>query len=144
LKAMEDENPDKAALKRKILDLWKTHGKLNEIIVKKEIGHRKLRKYFGGMMAIYDELGISKPKQLGKFSSHSDNALLDSLREAFHKHGKLSKGIIIKECIAQPSTYIKRFDSLPNAYNRVGYRKEKNHGKIGTDTSRTRRTFWTP
>lgn len=124
-------NPEpshKERLKEEIKKLWEKHGKLSDMMVRSYIGPKNYFYHFGGMIPIYMELGLPLPKVRGKDGSFSDVALLNSLRESLKRHGKLTKHIILNECVAVPSTYIYRFGSLPEAYKRVGHERKKANG----------------
>ena len=122
-KEIKTECPEKSECKRKILSLWKQQGRMNDKKGRKLIGKKMFFKHFGGMLKLYKELDIPVPKRAGITTAHSDETLLESLRKALRVTGSLSKKVIIQHCIAQPSTYIKRFNSLPNAYKKVGFER---------------------
>jgi DNA invertase Pin-like site-specific DNA recombinase len=67
----------------------------------------------------------------GRTINQSDEKLLNSLRALLRKEGRLSLALI-QSCphTASPTTYVKRFGSLREAYRRIGYGSPSDFGLV--------------
>jgi DNA invertase Pin-like site-specific DNA recombinase len=87
----------------------------------------------GAYEAIVDRQTFDAAQRLleGRTINQSDERLLNSLRALLKKEGRLSLALI-QSCphTASPTTYIKRFGSLREAYRRIGYGSPSDFGAI--------------
>lgn len=109
--------------------LWKEHGYLTEEIIRTCPTAPNVTAYytrFGSLRRAYELIGFvpdrerTRPPRIVRGTSNE--ALLDSLRDLLHRHGRLSKSIIDgNEAGPSHGTIAYRFGGLVSAYKLIGY-----------------------
>jgi len=122
------DNSDEELL-AKLKTLYKRSGKLTSVLINSTdnmLSGSVYTRRFGSLINAYRLVGYY-PKGKYRFYGFSDEELLELVRDIYEKEGKLSLRIIqnSKDCPGA-HTYIKRFGSLPNVYDLVGFKGYRN------------------